>query len=448
MLPKLRNNRRTGVIKEFTPAFPPRTQLFEDEVLDEAQADDVLLGDQQEPRPNEAEEHDTAEGDGQAEEPVPAEVQVENADQAGAVDGAGALGQLPAVVQDENVDQAGAVDGDGALEQMPAVDQDENVDQAGVVDGDGAAPQVPVVVEVDNDDLAVEGPAASADYMPPVIVVPDEDTPVNGGETDGEFDRHPLDPDNVDAATHEANLNAAIHEFRACAERSRLGNILAYEAQDPFQRELDAIDAHFDQERQRAAIRLIDDARAAVEDRSRQQPATAEQAAPRVYPPQRRRPYIPAEEESDDDDDIQIIAVVPRQRRRLNPEVAIAAARKMGFELKDFEPIATAGRPAPKEGDCVVCFVEDSTCAIVGCGHLCLCGPCAIRIQLQRSCPVCRWMPEDENSPFAIIAIFVGKEKPEPEPCQCQSATKWLKSVDNYNYNWVNKQYFSHLQCI
>lgn len=371
MHPKLKEKRRNGVIVEFTPTFPPRTQLEEAVAVNAAEADDVPLVEPQEPdprEPNQVVEQDIAEGDGQAAEQVPADVADEDAEQHG-----------EAVVA-------------------------------------GAGPEPPVVIVVDDDDIGVEG-AAAVHYLPPLIVLSDDED--DGGSADDEFERHPDEPGSADPETHAANLDRINQEFLAFVESRRL---TASEAEDDqFQRELDSLDARLDQERNQAAIQPIDQARATEEIESRQEPARAEQAAPRVYPAQRRRQRPPAEEDSDDG--IQFLAVVPRIRRRINPEVA-NAARLLGLELKDFVLSATAGRPAPKEGECVVCFVDDSTVAIVGCGHLCLCGPCGIVIQRSRSCPVCRWSPKDANSPFAMITIYTGKEKPPPKVCPCQSATQ------------------------
>lgn len=378
MVPKLRLKRRNGVITEFTPSFPPRTQLLEDEALNAVEADDLQPVEPQEPEaiaPIEVDEPDTAEGDDPVADEVPVDVGVEDIDQAA---------------------------------------------EAGV---GGAVPEAPEVIVGDDQDGNVEEGAAAGHHVPPIIVLSDDED--DEGSADDEYERHPGDPDSADPETRAADMARFIQEFRAFEESRR--HPPSHAEGHQWERELDQIDAQLNQERTHDVIQPTEQARAAEEIGSRQQPARAEHAAARVYPPQRRRQHPPAEEDSDDG--IQFIAVVPRVRRRINPPVVANADRTNGFELKDFVLSATAGRPAPKEGDCVVCFVEDSTVAIVGCGHLCLCGPCAIPIQRERSCPVCRWKPKDEKSPFAIITIYTGKEKPPPKACSCQSATQCQQSV-------------------
>lgn len=76
--------------------------------------------------------------------------------------------------------------------------------------------------------------------------------------------------------------------------------------------------------------------------------------------------------------------------------------------------MANVVRPAPGGGECVICKIEDATIAVVGCGHLVACGPCAIGIQLGGNCPICRFRPND-NRPLHMITIISAREMPPPQ---------------------------------
>lgn len=254
------------------------------------------------------------------------------------------------------------------------------------------------------------------------------DDSADSGLGDGDAVQNNFDHEEEPAEEHL--MNAALELFRRSQEIVQQPGY-----REPTEDERFAADvAYFDrliQEGQDAedVIGSSEEAAPTLMQHNGHQQPVEEVAHPRVYPPQRRRQHAERDGDSDDDvqflgitqrhpqpqgEDVQIVDIVPRRRRGYRPEVARAEARLQGVELRDFKPLAYAGRPAPKEGECVCCLVDDATVAVVGCGHLVACGPCAIEVQKNRKCPVCCFIPKN-NEPLHMILIFTGREKPPPQ---------------------------------
>lgn len=68
-----------------------------------------------------------------------------------------------------------------------------------------------------------------------------------------------------------------------------------------------------------------------------------------------------------------------RKRAHLQLTASRSGAEGGGQEDIDIEKLA---------GFCVVCFERESDCVFSGCGHLCCCSNCSIKIG--RKCPICR----------------------------------------------------------
>ena len=92
----------------------------------------------------------------------------------------------------------------------------------------------------------------------------------------------------------------------------------------------------------------------------------------------------------------------PRRKPRATDSVALGDTCAQGAELvcPSPPPAETVTPPAPvpppgvapqtDDAYCVVCLDEERECAIVPCGHRCLCAGCAARFGAGAACPVCR----------------------------------------------------------
>lgn len=284
-------------------------------------------------------------------------------------------------------------------------------------------PEIPPRTVVCADDNENNRNVAEAHINPPAehdsqeMEVQEEEGSANS--QDGPAQSCPLDGDagqdedeSVDVEADDGQMNAALQQLRELEEISGQHGYRPPTEEELFEADVAYFNRLIQAEQHAEADGDNMDTGDDVDVRVVHSDGHQEAAQPRVYPPQRRQQQVP----DDDDDDIQLVAIIPRRRR--------AAV----VELRDFVPIAYAGRPAPKEGECVACMVDDATVAVVGCGHLCACGPCAIRIQNERSCPVCRHTPQQEQ-PLHMIAIFTGREKPPPEPPTCSTCTATEQSL-------------------
>jgi Zinc finger, C3HC4 type (RING finger) len=81
---------------------------------------------------------------------------------------------------------------------------------------------------------------------------------------------------------------------------------------------------------------------------------------------------------------------------------------------KEEEKAAAAGvvmkpRPSPfSVRECCTCMTRPAIVTVVGCGHFCLCGPCAMQIQATKyaKCPKCRTGQHNKNGELFLQRLY------------------------------------------